>query len=126
MGSYVASHEKSFTRDEKDTDTNKPVEIGAWGTVCSGKIFDTGAVAVFPTELKRILEDELKFASADKLIAEWKEQGNILITDKGRTTHKIRIGKKTYNVIHFRAGILATDTDSAEINYYEELGVFNS
>ena len=126
LGSYVASHEKSFTRDEKDTDTNKPVEIGAWGTVCSGKIFDTGAVAVFPTELKRILEDELKFASADKLIAEWKEQGNILITDKGRTTHKIRIGKKTYNVIHFRAGILATDTDSAELNYYEELGVFNS
>ena len=126
LGSYVASHEKSFTRDEKDTDTNKPVEIGAWGTVCSGKIFDTGAVAVFPTELKRILEDELHFASADKLIAEWKEQGNILITDKGRTTHKIRIGKKTYNVIHFRAGILATDTDSAELNYYEELGVFNS
>ena len=126
LGSYVASHEKSFTRDEKDTDTNKPVEIGAWGTVCSGKIFDTGAVAVFPTELKRILEDELKFASAEKLLAEWKEQGNILITDKGRTTHKIRIGKKTYNVIHFRAGILATDTDSAEINYYEELGVFNS
>ena len=126
LGSYVASHEKSFTRDEKDTDTNKPVEIGAWGTVCSGKIFDTGAVAVFPTELKRILEDELHFASADKLIAEWKEQGNILITDKGRTTHKIRIGKKTYNVIHFRAGILATDADSAEFNYYEELGVFNS
>lgn len=126
LGSYVASHEKSFTRDEKDTDTNKPVEIGAWGTVCSGKIFDTGAVAVFPTELKRILEDELHFASADKLIAEWKEQSNILITDKGRTTHKIRIGKKTYNVIHFRAGILATDTDSAELNYYEELGVFNS
>ena len=126
LGSYVASHEKSFTRDEKDTDTNKPVEISAWGNVCSGKIFDTGAVAVFPTELKRILEDELKFASMDKLIAEWKEQGNILITDKGRTTHKIRIGKKTYNVIHFRAGILATDTDSAELNYYEELGVFNS
>lgn len=126
LGSYVASHEKSFTRDETSNETGKPVEIGSWGTVCSGKIFDTGAVAVFPTELKRILEDELHFASADKLIAEWKEQGNILITDKGRTTHKIRIGKKTYNVIHFRAGILATDTDSAELNYYEELGVFNS
>ena len=80
---------------------------------------------MFPTELKRILEDELKFASADKLIAEWKEQGNIPITDKGRTTHKIRIGKETYNVIHFRAGIIATDTDSAEINYYEKEGKLN-
>ena len=126
LSSYIASHEKSFTRDEKDNDTNKPVEIGAWGTVCSGKIFDTGAVAVFPTELKRILEDELHFASAEKLIAEWKEQGNILITDTGRITHKIRIGKKTYRVYHFKAGVIATDTDSAETNYYEELGFFNS
>ena len=126
LSSYIASHEKSFTRDEKDNDTNKPVEIGAWGTVCSGKIFDTGAVAVFPTELKRILEEELHFASAEKLIAEWKEQGNILITDTGRTTHKIRIGKKTYRVYHFKAGVIATDTDSAETNYYEELGIFNS
>jgi hypothetical protein len=126
LSSYIASHEKSFTRDEKDNDTNKPVEIGAWGTVCSGKIFDTGAVAVFPTELKRILEEELHFASAEKLIAEWKEQGNILITDTGRTTHKIRIGKKTYRVYHFKAGVIATDTDSAETNYYEDLGTFNS
>jgi hypothetical protein len=126
LSSYIASHEKSFTRDEKDNDTNKPVEIGAWGTVCSGKIFDTGAVAVFPTELKRILEDELHFASVEKLIAEWKEQGNILITDTGRTTHKIRIGKKTYRVYHFKAGIIATDTDSAEVSYYETLEVFNS
>ena len=29
LGNYVSSHEKTFTRDEKDTDTNKPVEIGA-------------------------------------------------------------------------------------------------
>jgi hypothetical protein len=124
LGSYIASHEKSFTRDEKDSDTGNPVEIGAWGIVCSGKIFDTGAVAVFPTELKRILEDELKFASADKLLNEWKEQ-DILITDNGRTTHKIRIGKKTYNVIHFKEGVIATDTDSAEVSYYEELKAFN-
>ena len=88
----------------------------------ASKIFDTGEVIFFPTELKRILEDELHFASAEKLIAEWKEQGNILITDKGRTTHTIRLGGKTPRVFHFRANIISTDKDSAEISYYEELG----
>ena len=122
MSSYVASHEKSFARDETSNETGKLVEIGSWGTVCSGKIFDTGEVIFFPTELKRILEDELHFASAEKLIAEWKEQGNILITDKGRTTHTIRLGDKTPRVFHFRANIISTDKDSAEISYYEELG----
>lgn len=122
LSSYVASHEKSFARDETSNETGKPVEIGSWGTVCSGKIFDTGEVIFFPTELKRILEDELHFASAEKLINEWKEQGNILITDKGRTTHTIRLGGKTPRVFHFRANIISTDADSAEISYYEELG----
>lgn len=121
LGSYVAAHEKSFTRDEKDNATSKPIEIGAWGTTCSGKIFDTGEVAFHPTELKRILEDELKFASADKLIAEWNEQGNLLFSDKGRTTHLIRIGSKVYRTVHFRANIISTDFDSAEEKYYEEL-----
>ena len=122
LSSYVASHEKSFMRDSEDNNTGKTIEIGSWGTVCSGKIFDTGEVIFFPTELKRILEDELHFASAEKLIAEWKEQGNILITDKGRTTHTIRLGGKTPRVFHFRANIISTDKDSAEIQYYEELG----
>ena len=122
LSSYVASHEKSFMRDETSNETGKPVEIGSWGTVCSGKIFDTGEVIFFPTELKRILEDELHFASAEKLIAEWKEQGNILITDKGRTTHTIRLGGKTPRVFHFRANVISTDMDSAEISYYEERG----
>ena len=121
LNSYVAAHEKSFTRDEKDNETGKVVEISAWGTACFGKIFDTGEVAFHPTELKRILEDELHYASADKLINEWNSQGNILITDKGRMTHVIRIGGKTYRAVHFRANIISTDIDSAEEHYYEEL-----
>lgn len=124
LSSYVASHEKSFMRDETSNETGKPIEIGSWGTVCSGKLFDTGEVIFFPTELKRILEDELHFASADKLVAEWKEQGNILITDKGRTTHTIRLGGKTPRVFHFRANIITIGTDSAEAQYYAELGAF--
>ena len=122
LSSYIGAHEKSFIRDEKDAETHKSVEIGIWGTTCCGKIFDTGEVAFHPTELKRILEDELHFASADKLINEWKEQGNILVTEKGRATHVIKIGGKTYRTIHFKANIISTDSDAAEIKHYEELG----
>lgn len=122
LSSYIGAHEKSFIRDEKDAETHKSVEIGIWGTTCCGKIFDTGEVAFHPTELKRILEDELHFASADKLINEWKEQGNILVTEKGRPTHVIKIGGKTYRTIHFKANIISTDSDAAEIKHYEELG----
>ena len=124
LRSYVSSHEKTFARDETDNDTNKPIEIGAWGTVCSGKIFDTGAVAMFPTELKRILEDELHFASADKLINEWILNGT-LQTDKKQATRKIRIGKKTYRVYYFKAGTISSSDDSAESDYYEKLSETN-
>ena len=120
LRSYVSSHEKTFTRDATDTETNKIVEIGVWGTTCSGKIFDTGAVAVHPTELRRILEDELHFASADKLINEWILDGT-LITDTGRKTKVVKIGEKTYRAYYFQAGTISTSNDSAESDYYEKL-----
>lgn len=121
LTSYVAGHEKYFLRNQKDTNGDEMTFTFANETY--GKIFDTGEVAFFPTALKKILEDELKFASADKLIAEWRDLNTILKVDKGQTTRKIRIGKKTYRVYHFNAGILSTDTDSAEMSYYESLGV---
>ena len=121
LTSFVAGHEKYFLRNQKDTNGDEMTFTFANETY--GKIFDTGEVAFFPTALKKILEDELKFASADKLIAEWRDLNTILKVDKGQTTRKIRIGKKTYRVYHFKAGILSTDIDSAEISYYESLGV---
>lgn len=121
LTSFVAGHEKYFLRNQKDTNGDEMTFTFANETY--GKIFDTGEVAFFPTALKKILEDELKFASAEKLIAEWRDLNTILKVDKGQTTRKIRIGKKTYRVYHFKAGILSTDIDSAEISYYESLGV---
>lgn len=122
LNSYVSSHEKSFTRDETSNETGKPIEIGSWGTICPGKIFDTGAVAFFPTELKRILEDELHFASAEKLINAWILDGT-LKADSGRKTQVIRLGKRTYRVYYFKAGKISSSTDSAELHYYDKLGV---
>ena len=121
LASFVAGHEKYFLRNQKDTNGDEMTFTYANETY--GKIFDNGEVAFFPTALKKILEDELKFASADKLIAEWRDLNTILKVDKEQTTRKIRIGKKTYRVYHFNAGILSTDTDSVETSYYESLGV---
>ena len=120
LNSYVASHEKSFIRPVKDIDTGNIIEIGTSTPVCLGKIFDTGEVAFFPTELRKILVDELKFTNADKLISEWNDQGDILITKENRTTDVIKIDKKTYRVIHFKANIITSDIDSAETTYYED------
>ena len=123
LSSYIAGHTKSFNRPVKDSTTGRIEEVSAWGTVCQGRIFDNGEVAILPTELRKILEDELKFASADKLINEWKEQGDILITDAGRTTHKVTIGDDRPRTIHFKARILVTCPDDEELIYYEEMGV---
>ena len=123
LTSFVASHEKYFLRNQKDSNGDEMTFTFTNETY--GKIFDTGEVAFFPTALKKILEDELKFASYDKLIAEWLDKGK-LNHNPGRKDHGIKIAKKTYKMIHFKANIISTDTDSAETSYYERLGVMDS
>ena len=115
LTSYVASHEKSFSRE-----TDKGDDVSSFGIVTIGKIFDSGEIAFFPTELRKILEDELHFASADKLIAEW-QQDSKLITNKGRRDHTIKIDKQPRKVIHFKPGIINIDAELAEADYYETL-----
>ena len=122
LTSFVAGHTKSFNRPIKDSTTGKIEEVSSWGTECFGRIFENSEIAFLPHAIKKILEDELHFASAEKLIAEWKEQGNILITDKERTTHKVAIGDTRTRTIHFKAKILLTPPEDEELLYYEEIG----
>ena len=122
LTSFVAGHTKSFNRPIKDSTTGKIEEVSAWGNECYGRIFENSEVSFLPHAIKKILEDELKFASADKLIAEWKEQGNILITDKDRTTHKVAIGDTRTRTIHFKEKILLAPLEDEELLYYEESG----
>lgn len=117
LSSYVASHEKSFAHEKANGD-----EEPAFGATCHGIIYANGEVAFHPTELRRILQDELGFVSASKLIGEWRNKGK-LIVNANRKDHVIKIGKKTYKAIHFKANVVATSVDSAEEHYYEDLGV---
>lgn len=116
LSSYVASHEKNFAHEKANGE-----EEPAWGATCSGIIYENGEVAFHPTELKRILKDELGFISASKLIGEWHDKGKLIVNGT-RKDHVIKIGKKTYKTIHFKANVVATSIDAAEVKYYEDLG----
>ena len=123
LASFVAGHIKSFVRPVKDQQTGKIDYVAAWGTECFGKIFDTSEVAFLPHALKKILEEDLHFASADKLINEWKEQGDILITDTGARTTKVTIGEAgRTRAYRFKAQVLLVLPDDAEALYYEKIG----
>lgn len=126
LQSYVAGHKKMFVQIKDKTSgtggTEEQEEITAWGTECFGAILPNGEVAILPTALKKILENELGFASADKLLDAWKEQ-DLLICEAGRRTHKVTFGGMRPKTIHFKAGVIFEDAETAELDYYDQLGV---
>ena len=136
LAKYVEDNKINATPDEdglyivvnkkgkgNKVEIGRNVAINYTGRLLDGKIFDTSEVAFLPHALKKILEDDLHFASADKLINEWKEQGDILITDAGRTTHKVTIGEAgRTRAYHFKAQVLIVLPNDAEALYYEEIG----
>lgn len=122
LSSYIAGHIKFFVRDIVDKEDGKDKEINAWSIESYGKIFANGEVAILPHALKKILETEGGFISADKLINEWRDKKK-LIVNVGRRDHNITLGDRRQRVIHFKANIISTACDSAETGYYEDLGV---
>lgn len=124
LSSWVASHEKSFTQIRENKDSGEDEEIVQWGTERFGVIFPNGEVAFHPTQLRKILQDELHFTSANKLFNEWNDRGK-LITNSGRYDHNIIFvsGGKPYKTIHFKAGIIATSAEDAELKHYQKMGV---
>ena len=119
LSGYIAGHEKYFYGKEKNTD--EPFTVG-FASEYYGLRLEATEYAFFKPALKKILENEGGFASADKLIADFYEKG-YLKTNVGRKDHIIKFGQKSCGVYHFKAGILAKDADAAELKYYEELGV---
>lgn len=119
LKSFVAGHERYFVQENKNN-PNEEAQF-AYANETYGKIFDNGEVAFYPTALKTALEENLGFASADKLINEWNDKDDVLITDAGRKTDVVKIGRKNQRVYHFCAGILSEVDDSAEVSYYAKL-----
>ena len=119
LESFVAGHLKSFARIVKNPDNGRLEEINAWTSESYGIILAHYDIAFLPTALKKILEDELKFVSADKLIAEWLSQDK-LIHDREKRTHKVTIDGKRQRTIHFKAGIFTPSFDTAGARDWDE------
>ena len=103
---FSASHEKFFMHET----VNKPEfdnEFTQTAQVCYGKKFRNGEVAFYRTELTKILEVELGFASADKLISTWHEKG-YLRHNEGKKSYVMYINGRNQRMICFKAGVIAT------------------
>lgn len=110
VADFVNSHPKNFIVQAPPTVNTK--EYSADGYATYGKIYLNGDVAFFKTELKNILEDDLKFSSCNKLLAEWKDSKKILC-DKNRTDTLKEINGNRKRVIYFPALTKIDDTTDA-------------
>lgn len=120
LASFVIGHEKYFYSKEENTD--EILTVGFANEYYGIRLDDT-EYAFLPTALKKILEKELGFKSADKLIAEFYDK-KFLVTNKGRKDHAIKLGKnKSAKFYHFKAGVLIHDLETEELKYYQALGV---
>ena len=103
LASFIAGHKKYFVTENKSSKDFPEIDSAAFETY--GKIFDNGEVAVLPHKLKQILENELGFASAEKLIAEWADEGKLRRQGNGYT-YKTRINNQSMWTYRFKANIL--------------------
>lgn len=112
LASYVAGHKKFFVTENKNSKDCPENDAVAFETY--GKIFENGEVAILPHKLKQILEGELGFASASKLIAEWVHEGNLRTQGNGNS-YKTRINNKVQWTYRFKADtLIAPDTTDEE------------
>ena len=103
LKSFVAGHVKFFERDVKNA--NGVISpINTFAIESYGKIFADGEVAFLPHALKKILESEGGFKSADKLIAEFYDRG-LLKANKGERTFKAYIGDAYPRTYCFKRGV---------------------
>ena len=120
LQSYIAGHDKFFARDIKDDSTEGFTSVNSTAWECYGKKFEDGEIAFIPTALKKILEQELGYQSADALIREFAQKG-YLRCGKGKGAGlciTTRIYKDVVRAYRFKAGILSnsdTETDCEEV-----------
>lgn len=108
LASFVAGHKKFFVSENKFSSDNP--ELDAVAFEIFGKIFDNGEVAFLPHKLKQILEQELGFASSEKLIAEWADEGKLRC--QNGFTYKTRINNKPIWTYRFQPNVLISSDDS--------------
>ena len=111
---YVSVNRPKFYHEitPPDGSTLKPLKL-------YGFIYADGAVAFFPHILRRILEDEFKFANANKLFNEWRELG-IIRCSKNRGFYRrlrdLRDSDKLVDAVYFNPGTVIDDMTTTLFN----------
>ena len=112
LQSYIAGHEKYFDRDIPDNSAEgyTPIHSQAWESF--GKKFSTGEIAFLPHALKKILENELGYQSADALIREFAQKGLLRCTKGRGYRYSTWLNGKSEPTIRFKADAFPkTDID---------------
>lgn len=120
LQSFVASHRKFFEFDIKDNSADGFTNVNASAFESYGKIFKNGEVAFYPTALKKILEKELGYASADALISAFAFKGLLRRSQGKGYRFSTRIKGVAVNTIRFKNGVLLSNVNE-EMEYEEEL-----
>ena len=107
LQSFIAGHDRFFMHETDNKDFDYESTQSAFE--CYGKIFNNGEVAFFPTAIKKILETELGFASADALITEWAAKGMLRCSAGSGNRVSIRLNGQSIKVYKFKAGVLSSD-----------------
>ena len=108
LQSFIAGHDKFFSH-EADNKPEYDNEFVQNAFECYGKIFKNGEVAFFPTALKKILETELGFASADALIAEWANKDLLRCSNGDGLRFSTRINGNKVKAYRFKARVLLSE-----------------
>lgn len=103
LQSYIHGHISNFVVEE-DTSDGSVRDVPAEAYEVFGKIFVNGEVAILPHKLNQIV-NELGFASSDKLIRDWNDEG-LLRCQAPRLQFKTRISGRAAWTIRFKAGVL--------------------
>ena len=94
LADFVNSHPKNFVQQIQPTSTGVS-EVSAEGYETYGKIYRNGDVCFIPTQLTKIVEDNLKFSSCKKLLTEWNDNGKLKNNGKRCDTTQRLNGKST-------------------------------
>ena len=100
----VVKYAKFFVREVDKPEFDN--EFTQTATECYGKIFKNGEVAFIHSVLKKLLETEGGFTSADKLINEFYDRGYLRHCN-GLNTFPTWINGKSFRAVRFVSGVIA-------------------
>ena len=85
---YINSHRKNFLIRYRENDGRISIKSEERGQIWQGVIYEDKSVAIFPSEFKKIIEDDLKFPSADAVLFDFDKEKMLLYNKNSKTKYR--------------------------------------